>query len=45
MTSKAMTQFSLMRSDLMELKLTPVIEDEDLGQVLATRGRCREVVP
>jgi hypothetical protein len=35
---KAMTEFSLMWSDTMELRLTPVIEDADLGQVLASRG-------
>jgi hypothetical protein len=35
---KALTEFALMWSDLMELKVVPVIEDPDLGEVLA-RGR------
>ena len=34
---RAMTEFSLMWSDTMELRLTPVIEDADLGQVLDSR--------
>ena len=32
---KALTEFSLMWSDLMELKIVPVIEDAALGDVLA----------
>jgi hypothetical protein len=32
---KALTEFSLMWSDLMELKIVPVIEDTELGEVLA----------
>ncbi len=35
---KALTEFSLMWSDLMELKIVPVIEDADLGEVLNRRG-------
>jgi Protein of unknown function (DUF3303) len=37
---EALTEFSLMWSDLMELRLVPVIEDAELGQVL---GANREV--
>jgi len=33
--TKALTEFSLMWSDAIELKLVPVLEDADLGQVLA----------
>ena len=32
---KALTEFSLMWSDLMALKITPVIEDAELGEVLS----------
>src|SRR5262245_7105739 len=32
---KALTEFSLMWSDLMELKIVPVIEDSELGEVLS----------
>jgi hypothetical protein len=31
---KALMEFSLMWSDLMELKIVPVIEDSELGEVL-----------
>jgi hypothetical protein len=31
---RALTEFSLMWSDLMELKIVPVIEDSELGEVL-----------
>jgi hypothetical protein len=31
---KALTEFSLMWSDVMELRLVPVIEDAQLGEVL-----------
>lgn len=34
---KALTEFSLMWSDLMELRLVPVLEDAELGEVLARR--------
>jgi len=34
---KALTEFALMWSDLMELKFVPVIEDADLGEVLKRR--------
>ena len=34
---KALTEFSLTWSDVMELKLVPVIEDAELGQVLTRR--------
>ena len=34
---KALTEFSLMWSDVMELKIVPVIEDADLGEVLGRR--------
>jgi hypothetical protein len=33
----ALTEFSLMWSDVMELKIVPVIEDADLGEVLGRR--------
>jgi hypothetical protein len=36
---QALTEFSLMWSDLMELRLVPVIEDGALGEVLARVGR------
>jgi hypothetical protein len=35
--AKALTAFSLMWSDLMELKIVPVLEDADLSAVLARR--------
>jgi hypothetical protein len=35
--AKLLTAFSLMRSDLMELKIVPVLEDANLGAVLARR--------
>jgi hypothetical protein len=35
---KALTEFSLMWSDIMELKIVPVIEDADLGVVLRHAG-------
>lgn len=34
---RALTEFALMWSDLIELRLTPVIEDEALNTVLARR--------
>lgn len=34
---KALAQFSLMWSDVMELKAVPVLEDAELGAVLARR--------
>ena len=34
---KSLTEFSLMWSDLMELKLVPVIEDADLAELLKHR--------
>ena len=36
---KALTEFALMWSDLMQLKVAPVIEDADLGEVLARRKK------
>jgi Protein of unknown function (DUF3303) len=36
---KALTEFSLMWSDIMELSIVPVIEDADLGVVLARAGK------
>jgi hypothetical protein len=36
---KALTEFSLMWSDLMELSIVPVIEDAELGEVLARQSR------
>ncbi len=36
---KALTEFSLMWSDVMELKIVPVIEDADLGEVLNRQGK------
>jgi hypothetical protein len=36
---KALTEFSLMWSDIMELKIVPVIEDADLGVVLMRAGK------
>jgi hypothetical protein len=32
---KALTGFSLMWNDVMELKLVPVVDDAQLGEVLA----------
>jgi hypothetical protein len=34
MTIRALAEFALMWSDLMELAITPVLEDRDLGEVL-----------
>lgn len=34
---KALTEFSLMWSDVMELRIVPVIEDADLGETLGRR--------
>jgi len=34
---KALTEFALMWSDVMELKLVPVIEDSELSEVLRQR--------
>ena len=36
---KAITQFSLMWSDLMELEVVPVLEDQELLEVLTRAGR------
>jgi hypothetical protein len=36
--ARALTEFSLMWSDLMELRIVPVLEDAELGEVL---GRIR----
>lgn len=36
---KALTEFSLMWSDLMELRLVPVLEDADLAEVLKRVSR------
>ena len=36
---KALTEFALTWSDVMELHLIPVIEDQDLGEVLQRTGR------
>jgi len=36
---KALTEFSLMWSDVMELRLVPVIEDAQLSDVLGRSGR------
>jgi len=35
----ALTEFALMWSDLMELRLVPVIEDAQLGEVLGRMGK------
>jgi Protein of unknown function (DUF3303) len=35
--AKALTEFALMWSDLTELKIVPVLEDAELGEVLARR--------
>ena len=35
---QALTEFSLMWSDIMQLRLVPVIEDGELGQVLGRMG-------
>jgi uncharacterized protein DUF3303 len=37
--AKALTEFSLMWSDLMELTIVPVLEDAELGEVLSRRGK------
>jgi Protein of unknown function (DUF3303) len=37
---KALTAFSLMWSDLMEVTMVPVIEDADLGEVLNHHARA-----
>jgi hypothetical protein len=36
---KALTQFSLMWSDLMELEIVPVVEDQELLEVLTRAGK------
>ena len=36
---KAMTQFALDWSDLMELQIVPVLEDQELGEVLQRVGK------
>jgi hypothetical protein len=35
--AKALTEFALMWSDLMELRIAPVLDDSDLGEVLKAR--------
>ena len=35
---KALTEFALMWSDLMDLSIVPVVEDEQLGEVLKRVG-------
>lgn len=35
----ALTEFALMWSDLMELRIVPVLEDAELGQVLQRAGK------
>jgi hypothetical protein len=37
--AKALTEFALMWSDLMELQLSPVVEDAELDQVLQHIGK------
>jgi hypothetical protein len=36
---KALAEFSLMWSDLMELEIVPVLEDQELVEVLARAGK------
>ena len=38
-TAAALTEFALMWSDLMELRLVPVLEDAELSQVLQRASR------
>ena len=37
--AQALAEFSLMWSDLMQLNITPVLEDADLGSVLQRAGK------
>lgn len=37
--AKALAQFALMWSDLMELRTVPVVEDAELGKVLESAGK------
>ena len=37
--AKALTQFSLMWSDVVKLEIVPVVEDQDLVEVLPLAGR------
>ena len=37
--AKALTEFSLMWSDVMELRVVPVLEDAELGETLKRLGR------
>ena len=37
--TKALTEFALMWSDLMELRIVPVIEDAELSEVLQRTGK------
>ena len=37
--AEALTEFALMWSDLMELRIVPVLEDAELGKVLARLGK------
>lgn len=39
--AKALTEFALMWSDLMELRIVPVVEDAELNEVLQRAGRKR----
>lgn len=36
---KALTEFAMTWSDVMELKIVPVVEDADFGEVLARAGK------
>lgn len=36
---KALTEFSLQWSDVMDLRLVPVVEDAELGEVLQRNGK------
>jgi hypothetical protein len=36
---RALTEFSLMWSDVMELRLTPVVDDEDMVEALKRAGK------
>ena len=38
-TAAALTEFALMWSDLMELRIVPVVEDAELSQVLQRASR------
>jgi Domain of unknown function (DUF3303) len=38
-STAALTEFSLMWTDLMELKIVPVLEDAELGEMLSRFGK------